>query len=79
MKVIIEAEPKELVETLKQLENKENNAATAERVFSIPVNKPDRATHVASDFSRGMESYSVGLDSQCAGQLTIAGGDEYGK
>ena len=93
MKIVIDATPKEIVETLGLLESKKNNATTDGCVFRIPTNKPDRATHVASDFSRGMESYSVGLQSQCVGQptmgvgqptiavgwLTFARGDEYGK
>jgi hypothetical protein len=78
MKVVIDATPKEIVETLGLLENRKNNAATTERVFSIPVNKLDM-THAASDYNRGMESYFVGPQSQCVGQPTIAGGDEYGK
>ena len=79
MKIVIDATPTEIVQTLELLKNGEYISTTDGRVFSIPVNKLDQATHAASDFSRGMESYSVGLDSQCAGQSTIAGGDEYGK
>lgn len=92
MKIVIDATPEELVKTLELLKNRKDNAATTERVFSIPVNKLD-TTRAASDFSRGMESYFVGPQSQCVGQSTmgvgqptiavgqptIAGGDEYGK
>lgn len=86
MKVVIDATPAEIVRTLELLKNGEYISTTDGRIFCTLTNKPDQATHAASDYSRGMESYFVGPQSQCVGQPTMgvgqptfAGGDEYGK